>query len=57
MLGFDDQKTTIVKEPFSTELIKKLIRFRKGEYTEKELLNFKRQKKIMKIYRAIWKDE
>ena len=57
MLGFEDQKTTIIKEPFATELIKKLIRFRKGEYTEKELLDFKKQKKLMKIYRAIWKDE
>ena len=57
MLGFEDQKTTIIKEPFASELIKKLIRFRKGKFNKKELSLFKKEKELMKKYRAIWKDE
>lgn len=57
MLGFEDQKTTIIKEPFASELINKLIRFRKGKFNKKELSLFKKEKELMKKYRAIWKDE
>ena len=57
MLGFEDQKTTIITEPFATELINKLIRFRKGKFNKKELSLFKKEKELMKKYRAIWKDE
>ena len=57
MLGFEDQKTTIIKEPFVSELVKKLIRFRKGKFNKKELSLFKKEKELMKKYRAIWKDE
>jgi hypothetical protein len=57
MLGFEDQKTTIIKEPFASELVKKLIRFRKGKFNKKELSLFKKEKELMKKYRAIWKDE
>lgn len=57
MLGFEDQKTTIIKEPFASELVKKLIRFRKGKFNKKELSLFKKEKELMKKYRSIWKDE
>lgn len=57
MLGFEDQKTTIIKEPFASELINKLMRFRKGNFNKKELSLFKKEKELMKKYRAIWKDE
>lgn len=57
MLGFEDQKTTIIKEPFASELVEKLIRFRKGKFNKKELSLFKKEKELMKKYRAIWKDE
>ena len=57
MLGFEDQKTTISKEPFASELVKKLIRFRKGKFNKKELSLFKKEKELMEKYRAIWKDE
>lgn len=57
MLGFEDQKTIIIKEPFASELVEKLIRFRKGNFNKKELSLFKKEKELMKKYRAIWKDE
>ena len=57
MLGFEDQKTIIIKEPFASKLVEKLMRFRKGNFNKKELSLFKKEKELMKKYRAIWKDE
>ena len=54
MLGFETSKEKI-KEPFSSELRNKLIRFRKGQFNIDELNQFKRSKEILKEYNAIWK--
>lgn len=56
MLGFDHKKTIIVKEPYATQIREKLLRYRKGEFTEEEIKGFEKQKEISKKYKAIWED-
>jgi len=56
MLGFDHKKTIIVKEPYASQIIEKLLRYRKGEFTEEEIREFEKRKEILKKYKAIWVD-
>ena len=56
MLGIENQKSTIVKEPFASKIRKKLKRYRNNNLTEEELKQIEKTKKILKKYKAIWVD-
>lgn len=56
MLGFDHKKTIIIKEPYASQIREKLLRYRKGEFTEEEIKKIENQKEISKKYKAIWVD-
>ena len=43
-------KEIIIKEPFASEIIDKLERYRKGEFTKEELEQQKRSKNILSEY-------
>lgn len=49
MLGFQSNNEPI-KEPFVSEIIDKLERYRKGEFTKEELKQQERSKKILNEY-------
>lgn len=55
MLGFE-KHTNIIKEPFASEIRKKLIRYRKKKFTKKEKEWFKKCEDISKKYKAKWID-
>ena len=55
MLGFE-KHNDIIKEPFASEIRKKLIRYRKKKFTKKEKEWFKKCEDISKKYKAKWID-
>jgi len=55
MLGI--KKTNIViKEPFASQILEKLKRYRNNDLTEEERKQVERSKRILKKYNAIWVD-
>ena len=37
MLGFEHQKITLIKEPYKTQLLEKLKRYREGKLNKEDL--------------------
>ena len=54
MLGFENQHTTLVKEPYASEIRKKLERYATKNFNEEDLKQIERQKKILQKYNSIW---
>lgn len=55
MLGID-KINIVIEEPFASQIIEKLKRYRNNDLTEEELNQIKKSKRILKKYNAIWVD-
>lgn len=53
MLGFEDQHTTLVKEPYASEIRKKLERYATKNFNEEDLEQIERQKELLQKYNNI----
>lgn len=50
----DRNNTIVIEEPYAYEMIDKLKRYRKGEFTEEEKRLIERSEKIKKSYKTEW---
>ena len=55
MLGIE-KINIVIEEPFASQIIEKLKRYRNNELTEEEREHVEKSKRILKKYNAIWVD-